>query len=83
MESISHREMRNRSSEVLRAVAAGESFTVTNHGTAVARLVPVERVPTDLPIARRASRHGGFAALRRHLIAGRSADDLEDLRGER
>ena len=83
MESISHREMRNRSSEVLRAVAAGESFTITNHGTAVARLVPVERVPTDLPIARRASRRGGFAALRRHLIAGRPADDLEDLRGER
>ncbi|QUW18500.1 type II toxin-antitoxin system prevent-host-death family antitoxin [Agrococcus sp. Marseille-Q4369] len=80
MESIGHREMRNRSSEVLRAVAAGESFTITNHGTAVARLVPVERVPTDLPIA---SRRGGFAALRRHLIAGRPADDLEDLRGER
>lgn len=44
MESIGHREMRNGSSEVLRAVAAGESFTITNHGTAVARLVPVERL---------------------------------------
>lgn len=40
--SIPHRELRNNSSEILRAVEAGESFTVTNHGRPVARLVPIE-----------------------------------------
>lgn len=40
--TLSHRDMRNSSSEVLRRVAAGESFTITNHGRPVARLVPLE-----------------------------------------
>lgn len=39
--SIPHRELRNNSSEILRAVEAGESFTVTNHGRPVAKLVPI------------------------------------------
>jgi prevent-host-death family protein len=39
--TISHRELRNNSAEILRAVAAGESFVVTNHGAAVAVLAPV------------------------------------------
>jgi prevent-host-death family protein len=37
---ISQREMRNRSGEVLRAVAAGESFIITNDGVEVAELIP-------------------------------------------
>ena len=36
METVSHRELRNRSGEVLRAVEAGESFTITNGGVPVA-----------------------------------------------
>ncbi|MPQ98607.1 type II toxin-antitoxin system prevent-host-death family antitoxin [Modestobacter sp. I12A-02628] len=40
MESISHREMRNNSSEVLRRVAAGESFVITNNGEPAALLSP-------------------------------------------
>lgn len=38
---ITHREMRNSSSEVLRRVEAGEELTITNHGRPVARLVPI------------------------------------------
>ncbi len=41
MTTISHREMRNNSAEVLRRVEAGEEFVVTNHGTPVARLSPI------------------------------------------
>jgi len=41
--TISHREMRNNSAEVLRRVEAGETITVTNHGRAVARLSPVRK----------------------------------------
>lgn len=40
MERITHRELRNNSAEVLRRVAAGESFEVTNHGTVAAVLSP-------------------------------------------
>lgn len=43
MATISHREMRNNSAEVLRRVEAGETITVTNHGRAVARLSPVQK----------------------------------------
>ena len=39
--TVSHRELRNNSAEILRAVAAGESFVVTNHGSPVAVLAPV------------------------------------------
>jgi prevent-host-death family protein len=40
MQVISQREMRNRSGEILRAVAAGESFIITNDGVEVAELIP-------------------------------------------
>lgn len=38
MERIPHRELRNNSAEILRRVAAGESFEITNHGEVVAIL---------------------------------------------
>lgn len=41
MTTISHREMRNNSAEILRRVEAGEEMVVTNHGHPVARLSPV------------------------------------------
>jgi prevent-host-death family protein len=40
MRTISHRELRNNSSEILRAVSAGETIEVTNHGQVAAVLVP-------------------------------------------
>jgi len=40
MDSISQREMRNNSGEVLRRVAQGESVVVTNNGVPAAVLVP-------------------------------------------
>jgi prevent-host-death family protein len=40
MEIISQRQMRNDSARILRRVAAGESFVITNAGVEVARLVP-------------------------------------------
>lgn len=40
MRTISHRELRNNSSEILRSVASGEIIEVTNHGEVVAVLVP-------------------------------------------
>lgn len=52
MESVSHREMRNRSGEILRRVEAGESVQVTNNGRLAAVIVPPSRHPLDSMIAR-------------------------------
>lgn len=41
MVSVTTREMRNNSAEVLRRVEAGEELVVTNHGRPVARLLPL------------------------------------------
>jgi len=47
--SISHRELRNDSGRILRAVAEGESFVITNNGVGVARITPL-----DAAVARQA-----------------------------
>ena len=41
MESVSQREMRNKSGELLRRIAGGESVLVTNNGVPAAVLAPV------------------------------------------
>jgi prevent-host-death family protein len=40
VKTISHRELRNNSSEVLHTVSAGEIIEVTNHGKVAAVLIP-------------------------------------------
>lgn len=80
---MSHRELRNRSGEVLHAVEAGETYTVTNRGKPVARLVPITPGDSDLPLHRAAKTRGGFSQMRRHAIDTPSAETIDDLRGER
>ncbi len=48
--TISQRELRNNSAQVLRDVEAGETFVITNNGKPVARLTPVVH-RMGLPIA--------------------------------
>ena len=43
-ETIRQSELRNNNAEIMRRVAAGESFTVTVHGQPVADLVPHQRL---------------------------------------
>jgi len=43
-ETIKQSELRNNNAEIMRRVAAGESFTVTVHGQPVADLVPHQRL---------------------------------------
>jgi prevent-host-death family protein len=83
METVSHRDLRNRSGAVLRAVAAGESFIITNDGTPVARLIPVSEPASDLPCSRPRRAHAGFLGLTRYAIDTASASTLDDLRGNR
>jgi prevent-host-death family protein len=89
MRTISHRELRNNSSEILRAVSAGETIEVTNHGEVAAVLVPPGltvyerlvmagkvRVPNvDRPVDLR--------TVPRTLAPASSSDIIADLRGDR
>lgn len=78
-ERIPHRELRNRSAQVLRDVAAGGSYEITNHGEVVAVLSPP---PAGSSVRiRAATRHGGFSRLPRAGRANRVQDVLDDLRG--
>jgi len=45
LRSVSQREMRNQSGELLRRVADGESVLITNNGTPAAILVPAAASP--------------------------------------
>jgi prevent-host-death family protein len=82
MKTISHRELRNNSAQVLREVEKGESFAVTNRGVVVAALLPAG-AGRDLECVRPAKVHPSFSARRRRVIGEPSAVALEDLRAER
>ncbi|MDK3257529.1 type II toxin-antitoxin system prevent-host-death family antitoxin [Blastococcus capsensis] len=63
MRSVTHREMRNNSGDILRAVAAGESVQVTNDGQPAAVIVPPAGATIEDLVAqgqaRAANRHPG------------------------
>lgn len=80
--SIAHRELRNDSARILREVAAGESFEITNHGEVVAVLVPPQPAsPPPLPVEP-ARRRGGFGALPRVRTENSTQDLLDEQRSE-
>ena len=81
--TISHRELRNHSGEVLRAVAAGETFIVTNNGEPVAELGPVQRQPYSGLTVQRGDRTRSFRDLVPANGTETTAESLEFLRGER
>jgi prevent-host-death family protein len=60
MERIPHRELRSNSSQILREVAAGATYEITNNSEVVAILSPP--VATTLRI-RPATRHGGWTEI--------------------
>ena len=62
MRTVTHREMRNGSGEILRAVAAGETVQVTNNGRVAALISP----PGGDTLARLAAQ-GEVRAARRPL----------------
>lgn len=86
MRTVTHREMRNSSGEILRAVAAGESIRVTNNGRVAALIVPPPTDPLEELIeqgrARPALRPpGGFEALRPTTSTLSTAEIIADVRG--
>ena len=86
MKSVTHREMRNNSGEILRAVAAGESVQVTNNGRLAAVIVPPAGVTVeDLAArgqARRARRpRADLSMIRRRTSTLSSQELADDTRG--
>jgi prevent-host-death family protein len=86
--TISHRELRNNSAEVLRQVSAGEIVEVTNHGEVAAVLVPPSLTPYERLVAAGKVRLPAAEAVDlRQVRRGRSrsttAEIIADLRGDR
>lgn len=80
MRTISQREMRNESGQVLREVEAGAVFTITSRGRPVARLVPVDQGVSGRRPARRPP---VFSADELVRVGVASSDVLDELRSER
>jgi prevent-host-death family protein len=88
MRTISHRELRNNSSEVLRKVAAGEIIEVTNHGVVAAVLVPPSLTSYERLIAAGKVREpDGRSVDLRHVHRAKSnlttGEIISDVRGDR
>jgi prevent-host-death family protein len=86
MRSVTHREMRNSSGEILRAVATGESIQITNNGVVAAIISPPLSGPLDELVAhgqaRRARRpRAELSTIRRRRATQSSAELVADARG--
>ena len=79
-QTIAHRELRNDSSRILREVQNGASFKITNHGEAIAMLIPIN---DERPQLARSSRRGQFSDLVGVRLDRPSQEILDELRGER
>ncbi len=80
-DQLAHRDLRNRSAEILRAVAAGASYEITNHGEVVALLIP--SVPGGDLRMRRATSRRPFAQIPRAQRSETTQSALDQLRGDR
>ena len=83
VKTISHREMRNNSAAILKAVEAGESFEITNHGKLVAVLSPVGDDPYRGQNVTRATGNRDWESLRPVKIDQSVQSILDDLREDR
>lgn len=86
MRTVTHREMRNSSGEILRAVAAGETVQVTNHGQVAAVISPPPGGSLDWLIAQGQARPArrsvaDLSTIRRRTATLTSAQLVDDARG--
>ena len=80
-ERLAHRDLRNRSAEILREVAAGASYEITNHGEVVALLTPP--APDGRLRIRRAMSRRPFSQIPRARRSVSTQSALDDIRGDR
>lgn len=85
MEQVTHREMRNRSGEILRRVESGESIEISNNGRPAAIIIPVSGNILDGLVTRgeaRAARASAdtLTAISRTVSAATAREITEDSR---
>ena len=86
MRTVTHREMRNSSGEILRAVANGESVQVTNNGRIAAVISPPGTGSLDQLAAQGQARPArrplsDLTTIRRRKAKRTSAELVDDARG--
>jgi prevent-host-death family protein len=81
--SVGLRELRHHTSEVIARVRRGETIEVTEHGTPVARLVPIDRPERPAILARletegrlRRARNPGYLPARLHPVTSQDPSPL-------
>jgi len=84
--SVTHREMRNHSADILRAVAQGETVQVTNHGQLAAVISPPSGVTVDDLAARGQARRArrppaDLSSIQRRQAPLTSRELVADARG--
>ncbi len=80
--TISQRELRNNSADIMRRLQAGELFTLTRNGTVVGSLTPAVQ-PTRLPITRPATKQE-LSDFPLHAVGNRPLSTiLDELRDDR
>lgn len=81
MRSISQRELRNDSGEIMRGLARGESYRITSRGVPLGVLRPESGSPLDEALLRRGSQDMRFPT---GIVAAERTDEvLRALRGAR
>lgn len=81
MKTISQRELRNDSGEIMRGLAHGESYRVTSRGVQVGVLLPATRSAVDELTLREGTQEMSFPEGVR--TTERTEDVLNELRGTR
>lgn len=86
MRTVTHREMRNNSAEILRAVEAGETIQISNRGRVVAVISPAQLSTLDRLVAegkvRPALRPASdLATIKPKKSKATSKEILDDIRG--
>ena len=86
MRTVTHREMRNSSGEILRAVAAGETLQVTNNGQVAAVISPPGAGSLDRLAAQGQARLArrtvtDLGTIRRRTAKRTSTELVQDARG--
>ena len=86
MRTVTHREMRNSSGEILRAVAAGETVQVTNNGQLAAVISPPSSGSLERLIAQGQARPARrpvaeLESIRRRRTKRTAAELIKDARG--
>ena len=83
MRSISQRELRNQSAEILRGLLRGESYRLTNRGKPVGAVVPLSATPYEELLLRPGTQDMSFDSRPAITRDENVSDVLNDLRGER